>query len=96
MDTQRLLASGLRGTHLLFDHAVIAEAFSQSAEELREVVDLEIETIQGAVERLMALPDADAGRCYIAALPRCVQYVMVLLYFELLDGTARRGDLTLH
>jgi hypothetical protein len=96
MDTQRLLASGLRGTHLLFDRGTISEAFSQRAEDLREVVDLEIDTIQGAVERLIALPDAEAGRSYIAALPRCVQYVMVLLYFELLDGTARRADPTLH
>ena len=42
MDTQRLLACGARGTHLLFDRQVIAEAFEQPAEDLRAVVDREL------------------------------------------------------
>jgi hypothetical protein len=96
MDTQRLLASGARGVHLLFDERVIAEAFEQQAEVMRGVVDKELETIQDALESLLALPDAHAGRLFISGLPRRVQYVIVLLYFELLDGALRRGSLTLH
>jgi hypothetical protein len=96
MDTERLLEIGARGMHLLFDESVISEAFEQRAEMMRGIVDTEIEAIQGAVESLLALPNAEAGRAFIAGLPRRVQYVIVLLYFELLDGSLRRGTLTLH
>jgi hypothetical protein len=96
MDTQRLLACGARGVHLLFDRDVIAEAFEQRAEDLRAVVDEDLDGIQTAVERLLELPDAGAGRTFIEHLPRPVQHVLVLLYFELLDGSLRRGPLTLH
>jgi len=96
MDTEQLLEIGARGVHLLFDDRVIAEAFEQRAEVMRGIVDEEIDNIQTAVENLLGLPDAAAGREFIAGLPRPVQYVIVLLYFELLDGTLRRGALTLH
>ena len=96
MDTERLLHQGARGTHLLFDRGMIAEAFEQRAEDLRAVVDCEMDTIQGALQALLELPDADAGRDFIRGLPRPVQYVLVLLYFELLDGTLRTGSVTLH
>jgi hypothetical protein len=96
VDTQRLLACGARGTHLLFDRQVIAEAFEQPAEDLRAVVDRELDGIQAAVRELLELPDAGAGRAFIEALPRPVQHVIVLLYFELLDGALRRDRVTLH
>lgn len=96
MDTQRLLEIGARGMHLLFDERVIAEAFEQQADVMRSIVDAELESIQGAVQGLLELPDAAAGRAYIAGLPRRVQYVIVLLYFELLDGSLRQRSLTLH
>ena len=96
MDTERLLQTGARGVHLLFDEGLIAEAFEQRVEALRGVVEDELEEIEGAVRRLLRLPDAGAGRAFIAGLPRRVQYVLVLLYFELLDGALRRGRLTLH
>jgi len=96
MDTQRLLESGARGLHLLFDTETIAQAFEQRAEDLRDVVDRDLDTIQTAVEQLLELPDAQAGRLFIAGLPRTVQYVIVLLYFELLDGSLRSRSLTLH
>jgi len=96
MDTQRLLESGARGLHLLFDTQTIAQAFEQRAEDLRDVVDRDLDTIQSAVEQLLELPDAQAGRRFIAGLPRAVQYVIVLLYFELLDGSLRSRSPTLH
>jgi hypothetical protein len=96
MDTQRLLDTGARGVHLLFDTETIAAAFEQRAEDLRAIVDRDIDEIQTAVQHLLDLPDAGAGRDFIARLPRSLQYVIVLLYFELLDGSLRRGPLTLH
>ena len=96
MDTQRLLETGARGLHLLFDREVISEAFEQKAEDLRAVVDRELDEIQHVVQQLLDLPDAGAGRDFIARLPRALQHVIVLLYFELLDGRLRRGPVTLH
>ncbi len=58
-------------------------------------VDGELDTIQRAVQELLELPDAQAGRDFIHRLPRCVQYVLVLLYFELLDSRLRQHP-TLH
>ena len=96
MDTQRVLETGARGLHLLFDTRTIAEAFGQDADDLRDTVEQEIDSIQEAVHELLALPNATAGRDFIAALRREVQYVIVLLYFELLDGQLRQRPLTIH
>ena len=96
MDTQRLLEAGSRGMHLLFDRETIQCAFEQTAEQLRAVVDRQLDAIQMAVQHLLQLPDAEKGRDFIAGLPREHQYVIVLLYFELLDGRMRQGPMTLH
>ena len=71
-------------------------AFEQEAQRLRAVVDREIDSIQRVVQHLLQLPDASEGRDFIAALPRELQYVLVLLYFELLDGRLRKRPVTLH
>ncbi len=96
MDTEKLLDSGVRGVHLLFDTRTITEAFEQDAEALRCVVERELEHIQDAVQLLLSLPDADEGRTFIEGLPRELQYVIVLLYFELIDGELRRHSSTIH
>ena len=96
MDTQGLLAASERGLHLLFDTRTVRAAFEQEAQRLRAVVDREIDSIQRVVQHLLRLPDASEGRDFIAALPRELQYVLVLLYFELLDGRLRKRPVTLH
>ncbi len=96
MDTQGLLAASERGLHLLFDIRTVRAAFEQEAQCLRSVVDREIDSIQRVVQHLLQLPDAREGRDFIAGLPRELQYVLVLLYFELLDGRLRKGPMTLH
>ncbi len=96
MNTQQLLESSALGLHLLFDREQIAEAFEQDGSTLRLTVEAQLDAIQDAVKDLLDLPDARAGRQFIAGLPRPVQHVLVLLYFELLDGLVRRRNLTLH
>lgn len=96
MDTQRVLQSGALGVHLLFERDTITEAFDQDGPTLRGTVERDLESIQTAVESLLEQPDAEAGRLFIRALPRPVQHVLVLLYFELLDGLIRRQNPTLH
>lgn len=90
MDTERLLAAGERGSHLLFDTPTITEAFSQDARQLEAVVRADGAAVERAIHGLLAQPTCSAGRAYVASLPRALQYVMVLLYFELLDGRLRR------
>jgi hypothetical protein len=59
------------------------------------VVRGDAEAVERAIRGLLAQPDCDAGRAFVATLPRELQYVLVLLYFELLDGRLRRRR-TLH
>ncbi len=89
MDTEKLLEVGERGIHLLFDRQMISEAFDQDADRLREEIDGRLEEIHGAIQRLVSLPDPEAGQRFVACLPPEVRHVLVLLYFELLDGRIR-------
>jgi len=90
MDTERLLAAGERGSHLLFDTATIAEAYSQDARELEAVVRADGPAVERAIHGLLAQPSCTAARAFVESLPRAPQYVLVLLYFELLDGRLRK------
>ena len=95
MDPEQVLSVGERGIHVLFENPTITAAFGQDADNLRRAVSARPARIQRMVKEILALPDAGAARDYISALPRAYQYVLVLLYFELLDGRMRR-KLTLH
>jgi hypothetical protein len=95
MDTERLLDVGERGTHLLFDTATIAEAFAQDARELEALVRGDGAGVEAAIRGLLAQPSCEAGRTFVDGLPRALRYVLVLLYFELLEGRLRK-HCTLH
>jgi hypothetical protein len=95
MDTQRLLEIGAQGIHLLFDHTTILEAFQQDADRLRKELDGRLEEVHFAIDQLVQLEDAEEGRRFIAELSPSVRYVLVLLYFELIDGRLRHSP-TLH
>jgi hypothetical protein len=90
MDTERLLAAGERGSHLLFDTRTIAEAYSQDARRLEAVVRSDAPAVERAIHGLLAQRDCSEGRAFVASLPRELQYVLVLLYFEALDGRLRK------
>lgn len=92
MNTERLLETGARGVHLLFDREMIAAAFHQDAASLRRLVSARLPEIQHATMELLALASADEGRAYIASLPVEVRHVIVLLYFELLDDRIRERE----
>jgi len=92
MHAQRLLDCGERGFHLLFDTPLIAEAFEQDAKTLRRIVDEHLEEIQSAVQHVLELPTPDVAREFISCLPRTLQHVLVLLYFELLDDRLRKRE----
>ncbi|MDX1649696.1 MAG: hypothetical protein R3263_07560 [Myxococcota bacterium] len=89
MDTDRLLDAGERGVHLLFDTAEISEAFAQDAEDLREALAGREHEIRFAVQHLESLPDVQEARRYVVSLGPPVRHILVLLYFEMLDGRLR-------
>jgi hypothetical protein len=89
MDTNRLLDAGERGTHLLFDHSEIQDAFSEDAGDLQDIVGTRMEEIHAAVESVVSIPDLVAARRFVSSLPREVRHVLVLLYFELLETRVR-------
>ena len=90
MDTESLLDAGERGTHLLFDTATIFEAFSQDARELEAIVRGDGAAVEASIRGLLAQPSCGAGRAFVDALPPAHRYVLVLLYFELLEGRLRK------
>ncbi|MCP5055790.1 MAG: hypothetical protein GY937_03585 [bacterium] len=95
MNTEKLLEIGERGIHLLFDRQMISEAFEQDADLLREDVSGRLEEIQRAIQALVEFETPEQGHRFVAHLAPSVRHVLVLLYFELLDGRLRQNP-TLH
>jgi hypothetical protein len=95
LDTERLLDVGERGIHLLFDADTIHTAFAQDADRLRGELAGRVGEVHFAIEHVVRLPSLADARRFIGELSPAVRYVLVLLYFELLDGRVR-GSATLH
>jgi hypothetical protein len=95
MDTDLLMETGARGIHLLFETETIAEAYSQDADRLRDALAGRVEEIQFVIGHVVKLRDANTARDYIAGLAPALRYMLVLLYFDLLDTRLRRHP-TLH
>jgi hypothetical protein len=89
LDTDRLLEIGERGIHLLFDADTIHTAFEQDAEGLRLELAGRVAEVHGAIDQVVRLESLDEARHFIADLSPAVRHVLVLLYFELLDGRLR-------
>ncbi len=95
MDAEGIFYSAERGIHLLFEPGIIAEAFAEDGEALHVMAEQRRTDVELVLVQLLALPSASEARQFIAALPRELQHVLVLLYFEVLDG--RLGEVaTLH
>lgn len=89
MDTDRLLEIGERGIHLLFDADTIHTAFEQDAEQLRVELAGRVAEVHFAIEYVVRMPSLEEARRFISDLTPAVRHVLVLLYFELLDGRVR-------
>lgn len=89
MNPRQLLEMGERGVHLLFETPMIEDAFGQDAPTVRRILTTRLAEVHAAVERLLAVESPDVGRSFVAALPRDIRHVLVLLYFELLDDRIR-------
>jgi len=96
VDTDQLLEFGVQGIHLLFDRETIAEAFGQDADRLREAISGRSEEVHFAIQALLSLPSVEEGRRFMTELSPTIRSVVVLLYFELLDGRLRHAEPLLH
>jgi hypothetical protein len=95
MKTDLLLEVSERGIHLLFETETIAEAYRQDADHLRHAVAGRLDEIHFAISHVMKLSDVNAAREYISTLAPALRYILVLLYFEMLDNRLRQHP-TLH
>ena len=95
MDTDLLMETGARGIHLLFETETIAEAYRQDADHLRDALAGRLEEIHFVIRHVIKLRDANAARDYIGGLAPALRYMLVLLYFDLLDSRLRQHP-TLH
>jgi len=95
MDTDLLIETGKRGIHLLFETETIAEAYQQDADRLRDALEGRLDEVHFVIRHVLKLGDANAARDYIAGLAPALRYILVLLYFELLDSRLRQHP-TLH
>ncbi len=95
MNTDLVMEVGERGIHLLFENETIVEAYRQDADCLRHALEGRLEEIHFVIRHVMKLGDANAARDYITGLAPSLQYILVLLYFDLLDSRLRQHP-TLH
>jgi len=96
MDANHIFTAGEHGIHLLFDEETIGAAFAEDPERLRALVAARREELHAILAEIFELRRPDQARQFIAALPRELRHVLVLLYFELLERRMRRRGLVLH
>jgi hypothetical protein len=96
LDAEGIFFAGERGFHLLFDTRTIAAAFEEDATTLRRVVGLRRHEVEQTLARILELDDLGDAREVIAGLAPELRHVLVLLYFELLEGRVRRYGPVLH
>lgn len=96
MDAEHIFRAGEQGIHLLFEPATIGAAFAEDPERLRAIVLRRRAEIQGVLDELLALDSAAQARRFIAALPRELRHVLVVLYFEVLERRLLRRGRVLH
>jgi len=94
--TEFVITEALKGNHLLFPNELIAEAFSRSATVLQAALEDRREEIGQTVSALLALENLEQGRDFVSSLSRDIQHILILLYFQLVDGVLQRRKPTRH
>ncbi len=96
MNTEFLIEEALKGNHLLFSNEIISEAFSRNVGTLQDLFASRREEINEIVGTLLSQPNLEEGRDYVLSLPRDDQHILILLYFQLVEGLLLRRKPTLH
>ncbi len=96
MNTEFLITQALKGNHLLFPNELIAEAFSRNATSLQAALEHRREEIGQTVSALLSFETLDEGRDFVSGLSRDIQHILILLYFQLVDGVLKKRRPPLH
>jgi len=96
LNTEFLIAEALKGNHLLFSNELIAEAFSRNLATLQAALESRRAEINRTVGELLSVGTLEEGRDFVSGLSRDVQHVLILLYFQLLEGVLLRRGPTVH
>jgi hypothetical protein len=85
---EKIMLSGLRGTHLLFSNQMIREAFKRE-KPVELLTDQDVaEQVQSALSELLSRENLDERQEYIERLEKNIRDVLVHLYFGFLDKYA--------
>jgi hypothetical protein len=90
MDPESLFFAGERGYHLLFDPPTIEAAYAADPAVMRTMVTARRREVEASLASLLACDTAAEARDLIGGLSEECRHVLVLLYFELLEGRVRR------
>jgi hypothetical protein len=96
MNSEWIFQSGTQGVHVLFDTDMIQRAFSQDVDHLLDIVEERLDEVHEMVQHLLEQPTVHCGRDFISSLPSEMRHVMVLLYFEVIEGRLRKQENLLH
>jgi len=80
-----LIHLGAKGNHLLFGNDRIREAFARQKEALTGLENHRISEVQRAIRELLAIPDFEGKREFIAGLPKETQDILIFLYFQMIE-----------
>ena len=81
----KIMHSGLRGTHLLFSNRMIREAFSRE-DPLELISDEDLaDRVQEALTDILDIEDFEDRQEYIELLDKNIRDILVHLYFGFLD-----------
>jgi L-rhamnose isomerase len=82
---EKIVQSGLRGTHLLFSNQMIREAFTRE-KPVELLADQDVaKQVQSALADLLDRESLEERQEYIEGLERNIRDVLVHLYFGFLD-----------
>jgi hypothetical protein len=87
---------GMKGNHLLFDNQRIREAFERDREELADLGSEKIGELRRVLKDVFEIPDLEGKRDYIAGLPEELQYVLIFLYFQIVEKNLMMNQHSTH
>lgn len=80
-----LISLGVKGNHILFGNERIREAFARQKEALSGLKAQQISEVQRAIREILAIPDFEGKKDYIAGLPKETQDILIFLYFQMIE-----------
>jgi len=93
---QYVIEQGRRGHHVLFEPEEIRRAFRSDTKDLSELEPDEISAINKTVNKIVRSADPEAQREVIRDLRDDLRDLLVLLYFQIIDGNIAGESGTRH